>query len=380
MVACGDLYKLKSDPMSSEYIVEPSKIESQLNLIWDLLRGKGKTRASLFNLVIYTEKNSRVDYLYKVAQKLIERFPSRILFVTIDGSLPPHTLKTSVSAIASESSQSSVACDLINIVLSQDNKERAPFMLLPHLLTDLPTYLLWGDDPAKKDPISSQIEKLATRVIFDSECTEDLCDFARALLFHKTTCNRDIADLNWARTEGWRQLFAETFKNKEQLESLEKTTKIEIVYNRHPTEFFSHTKIQALYLQGWIANQMHWSFSEAKKSPEATEIIYKKPQGLLHISLKECYETALPPGGIVQIILQTANQEVWHFERSKTFPHIVEIKYTTPLFCRVGSQFILERYESGVTLVKEIFHKGTSAHFLSLMQTLSQINNQEFSQ
>ena len=91
MAACGDLYKLKSESMSSEYIVEPSKIENQLNLIWDLLRGKGKTRASLFNLVIYTEKNTRVDYLYKIAQKLIERFPSRILFVTIDGSLPSKT-------------------------------------------------------------------------------------------------------------------------------------------------------------------------------------------------------------------------------------------------------------------------------------------------
>lgn len=366
--------------MSSEYIVEPSKIESQLNLVWDLLRGKGKTRASLFNLVIYTEKNTRVDYLYKIAQKLIERFPSRILFVTIDANLPPNSLKTSVSAIASESPQNSVACDLINIVLSSDNKERAPFMLLPHLLTDLPTYLLWGDDPTKKDPISSQIEKLATRVIFDSECTEDLCDFARAILFHKTTYGSDIADLNWARTEGWRQLFAETFKSQDQLDSLNKTSSIEILFNKHSTEFFCHTKIQALYLQGWIANQLHWTFSNVKKMQDSTEVLFEKSKGSVIITLKECHENDLPPGGIVRILLKTESGEEYKFERSQISPHIVEVGYSTPTFCRIGSQFILEKYESGVTLVKEIFHKGTSAHYLSLINKLSQINNKSFSQ
>jgi len=380
MVACGDLYKFKSDIMSSEYIVEPSKIESQLNLIWDLLRGKGKTRASLFNLVIYTEKNTRVDYLYKIAQKLIERFPSRILFVTIDASLPPNSLKTSVSAIASESLQNSVACDLINIVLSPDNKERAPFMLLPHLLTDLPTYLLWGDDPTKKDPISSHIEKLATRVIFDSECTEDLCDFARAILFHKSTFGSDIADLNWARTEGWRQLFAETFKSFDQLESLSKTNSIEILYNKHPTPFFCHTKIQALYLQGWIACQMRWSFVDTSLENESTHIIYQKPEGKVLVQLKNCSETTLPPGAIVQVVLKTESDEEYRLERSKISPHIIDIKYSNPKLCRIGSQFILEKYESGVTLVKEIFHKSTSVHYLSLLKNFSQITNKNLSQ
>jgi hypothetical protein len=380
MVACGDLYKLKSESMSSEYIVEPSKIESQLNLIWDLLRGKGKTRASLFNLVIYTEKNSRVDYLYKIAQKLIERFPSRVLFVTIDTSLPSKTLKTSVSAIASESPLNSVACDLINIVLSEDNKERAPFMILPHLLTDLPTYLLWGDDPTKKDPVSSPIEKLATRVIFDSETTEDLCDFARAALFHKTTYGSDIADLNWARTEGWRQLFAETFKSTDQLDSLHKATLIELVYNKRSTPFFCHTKIQALYLQSWIANQMSWTFSSVKHTDTCQEIFYNKSQGSICIRLNQCDDRELPPGAIVKILLKTEKQEEFKFERSKTSPHIIDIKYSTPTLCRLDAQFILDKYESGVTLVKEIFHKGTSSHYFSLLNALAAIHNKNFSQ
>lgn len=366
--------------MSSEYIVEPSKIENQLNVIWDLLRGKGKTRASLFNLVIYTEKNTRVDYLYKIAQKLIERFPSRILFVTIDASLPPNTLKTSVSAIASESPLNSVACDLINILLSQDNRERAPFMVLPHLLTDLPTYLLWGDDPTKNDPISKQLEKLATRVIFDSECTEDLTEFAQAILNHKNVSGSDIADLNWARIEGWRQLFAETFKSADQLESLKHTSTIEISYNKTPSQFFCHTKVQALYLQGWIANQLQWQFSQAKKTEAATEIVYNKSQGPVVITLKECSEGAFPPGGILQVSLKIRDGELFDFKRSNAFPHIIDVSHSTPTFCWLGSQFILDKYESGITLVKEIFHKGTSIHYLKLLSQLSQIHNKDFSQ
>ena len=356
--------------MSSEYIVKPSEIEKQLAKIWDTLQGTGKTRASLFNLIIYTAKNPRMNYLYQVAQKLIEKFPSRILFVTIDDTAPADSVKTSVSVMAAESKTNATACDLINIVLSSKNQERAPFMVLPHLLTDLPIYLLWGDDPSKINPISQKLEKLATRVIFDSESTKDLVAFAKAILTHKKASGSDIADLNWARTEGWRQLLAETFKSSERLNLLKQTKTLTITYNCLESEFFCHTKIQALYLQAWLASQMHWELTSTKVNGKATHLEYNKK---ISVVLTPKSVPSLTPGRILEISFLGEDDCHFQFIRSEESSQIVNVHHSTPHFCQLPLQFVLDRYESGQSLVKEIFHKGTSHHYLSVLHHLSEV-------
>jgi glucose-6-phosphate dehydrogenase assembly protein OpcA len=364
--------------MSSEYIVDPSKIEHQLTTIWSALQGTGKTRACLFNLIIYTHKNKRIDYFYKVAQKVIGKFPSRIIFVTINDNAPSDTLKTSVAVMSSESEVNPIACDLINITLSEENKERAPFMILPHILADLPVYLLWADDPSQNDLVSHKLEKLATRVIFDSECADNLPSFAKACLQHNETSHSDIADLNWARTEGWRQLFAETFKSQERLAVLNQANSIQIYFNDLETEFFSHNKIQALYFQGWLALRMHWSFKTSKVTKEGIVLEYDNQGSSLSITLSPRNLKEVAPGRILEVQLLSKQDETFHFTRSKQYPHLINIEYSTKHFCLLPTQFIFDRYESGQSLVKEIFHQGTSVHFLSLLKLLSSFPTKAF--
>jgi len=359
--------------MSSEYIVSPSQIEPKLTTVWDSLQGTGKTRACLFNLIIYTQNNKRVDYLYSVAQKVISKFPSRVIFVTIDEEVPKETLKTSVSVISSESELNPTACDLINILLSMQNRERAPFMILPHIITDLPVYLLWADDPSKNDPVSQKLERLATRVIFDSESTDSLLCFAKAVLNHKKSSGSDIADLNWARIEGWRQLLTETFKGADKLAALKNLSQITLHYNCLETKFFCHTKIQALYLQGWIARQMGWTFSASRKQQNSSLITYKTQDHSVQVELKPKQITAMAPGRILEVDLLCKDGELFHFSRSQEDPHIINIHHSTPTLCQLPMQFIFDRYESGQSLVKEIFHHGTSSHFFSLLQWLSSL-------
>jgi glucose-6-phosphate dehydrogenase assembly protein OpcA len=362
--------------MSSEYIVHPSQIESQLATIWSSLQGTGKTRACLFTLVIYTHKNKRIDYFYKVAQKVIGKFPSRIIFVTINDEAPPETLKTSVAVISSESVLNPTNCDLINISLSAENRERAPFMILPHILADLPVYLLWADDPSKNDPVSQKLGKLATRVIFDSECADNLSSFAKAAIKHKEASGSDIADLNWARIEGWRQLFAETFKSQDRLSMLRQISTVKIYYNNSETEFFCHNKIQALYLQGWLSLQMKWVFKSSKINSEDTVLEYNNQGSKILITLSPMNFKEVSPGAVLEVHLLGNDDQAFHFTRSAQLPHIINIKYSTNQFCLLPTQFIFDRYESGQSLVKEIFHKGTSSHYLSLLKTLSSFSSE----
>jgi len=44
-------------------IVDPSKIETELERIWDSFQGTNKMRACLFNLIIYAKKSQRTLYL-----------------------------------------------------------------------------------------------------------------------------------------------------------------------------------------------------------------------------------------------------------------------------------------------------------------------------
>lgn len=358
--------------MSSEHIIHPSEIEKQLTQIWDSLQGTGKMRACLFNLIIYTKKNPRMDYLYKISQKLIEKFPSRIIFITIDEEAKDPVLKTSVSVISAGSNDSGIACDLINIILSKHNEERARFLLLPHILPDLPIYLVWSDDPSKNNPLTMQLEKLATRVIFDSESTDSLTDFADSLIYHKEELASDIADLNWARIEGWRHLLIDTFKSLDKLDHIKNVKELKIHYNSKETEFFCHTKIQAIYLQGWIANQLNWKYEKVSADNDQLHFVYKNQSQTIDIYLIPEKNEDLAPGRVVGLEM-TNSQDTYTFFRSKNHAHIIDVKYSTPSLCELPSQFIFDRYESGQSLITEIFHQGTSSHYLSLIKTLKNL-------
>lgn len=363
--------------MASENIVHPSKIENQLTDIWDSLQGKGKTRACLFNLIIYSNLNKRVDYLYQIAQKLIEKFPSRILFVTVDHEAPANTLKTSVSVISSESEHNETACDFINIMLSKDSEQRAPFLLLPHLLPDLPVYLLWADDPSKNDPIAQKLEKLAERTIFDSESTDHLGDFANSLFKHQEASGTDVADLNWARTEGWRQLLAETFKSKDRLEDLRLLKSMKIFYNCLETQFFCHPKIQALYLQSWIAAQLGWKYHSSKKQEKNTHIVYERGGGQAELILIPTELKNIGTGNLVRLEIVGKSNDTFHIHRKEDQPHVINVEFSTEKFCQLPSQFIFDKSEAGQSLVKEIFHKGTSKHYLKMLKNLISIKDRD---
>ncbi len=359
--------------MSSEVIVHPSEIETQLSQIWETLQGTGKMRACLFNLIIYTKKNPRLDYLFQISQKLIEKFPSRVIFITIDENSQEPLLKTSVSVVSAGEGEESIACDFINILLSKHNEERAKFLLLPHIVPDLPVYLVWADDPNNNAMLATELEKLSTRVIFDSESTSNLISFTNSLLNHNENLGSDIADLNWARIEGWRHLLIDTFKSLDKLDQLKNLKQLQIHYNCQETEFFCHTKIQALYLQGWIATQLGWDYQSCNDTKDGFHIVYKNQNDTIDVALLPDPTKGLSPGQILSLQMITKEQDEYCFSRCSDKPHIVNVKYSTPDLCELPSQFVFDRYESGQSLIKEIFHQGTSSHYLALLHKLQKL-------
>ena len=366
-----------ANDMSNELVVAPSEIENELTRIWDSLQGTNKMRACLFNLIIVSEKNRREEYLKQVAQKVIEKFPSRIIFVEYDPQDPNEKLQTSVSVLTANEGECSIVCDLIRIEVSRSKKDRIPFLILPHILPDLPVYLVQGDDPTNEDPIDLELEHISSRIIFDSEITENLPQFAKTLLNHHLDNDAGIADLNWARLENWRTLLAATFHTPEKLQLLLRANSLTIHYNCYETESLCHNKTQAIYLATWLSNQLEWKYEKCSRTGDEISFSFSNEQGSIAIHLKPVTVKELPPGRIINIELSTPDQEKCTLVRNPEKPHEVQSECSTQLLCEMPTHTLMERETSGLSLVREICHNGTSEHFLQTLQAISTQNPED---
>lgn len=331
-------------------------IEKELASIWNELEGKGTMRACLHNLIIYSSECDRLPYLQEIVQKTIDKFPSRMIFVTLGGE----NLSTKVSVARS----GTIACDLIDFVLPQKDHKLIPFMVMPHLICDLPTYVLWANDPTQKDPIASQLQKLATRIIYDSESCDDLNRFAKTAL---SDPEKPVADLNWARIEGWRVVLSNLYRSPDRLRALNETEKIHITYNSHTTPYFSHTRIQALYFQAWIASCLGWKLKSLRTEERGKTLVYDNCE----ITLEPVDFKQLAPGRIVTIEISAKDGDHLLLQRSPEAPQQIIIQHSTKELCSLPTYFMFAKYESGQSLVNEICHQGTSKHFFQTLELLA---------
>lgn len=361
--------------MTIQQIVSPQNIEKELQVIWEGLAKENTMRASLFNLIVYTHLSARTDYFRNIVQKVVEKFPCRILFISFDPESKESYLKTAVSVVKPLQAEATIACDNIDIGVAGSDLERVPFLLLPHILPDLPVYLLWAEDPSLENPLFTPLIKLAGRVIFDSEGADNLLSFSRTLLELHAKHRIDIADLNWARTEGWRDLLASIFDTPDRIEQLKTLKSIKISYNSRETEFFCHLKIQSLYLLSWLATQMKWKCLRSKGQGDKLLFTFElssKVQSEFQI-YPELWEK-LGPGTIISVHLESADNHTYDCVRIPEQYHHVSIQISTPHQCDLPYHFVLGQTATGQSLVKEICTKGTSEHYLNMLQNLEEID------
>ena len=357
--------------------ISPAKIEWELERIWESLQGTNKMRACLFNLIIYAQKGQRSAYLNEIAQKVIQKFPSRIIFITHDDKYQEEILRTAVSVMTADTGENEIACDLIEVDVCSQHQERVPFVILPHILPDLPVYLVHADDPTQDNPIAQELENLAHRIIFDSEAACDLPAFAEAVLKHNQNCQADVADLNWARTEGWRQLFANVFKSQDELDRLRHATKIQIHYNSQITDYLCHTNIQSIYLQAWLAVQLGWNLNAITKETSHDTFSYHTNHGLVQVTLHPLETAEISPGRILSVEIETSHSYHYSFKRNMQCPNHIIIEKSSTQFCCLPTHYVLDKDVSGQSLVKEICHKGTSKHYTQMLTLLSKIQNEQ---
>ena len=352
----------------AQKLVEPYAIESELKAIWEKLAQENKTRACLFNLIVFNRYSSRTDYIRSIAQRVVEKFPCRLIFISEDPEAESPYLKTAVSVLIPQNGESSVACDHIDIGVGGSDIERTPYLVLPHIIPDLPTTLLWTEDPTKPHPLFTSLSKLAHRLIFDSESADNLLEFAKTVLELNNKNSYDVADLNWARTEEWRDFLASLFRPPERNVQLEQVKSLQITYNERVTEYFCHLKIQSMYLLAWLSNRLSWT---CEKTSSTLRFSFTSPkQKSVDAAIHTAIWQNLGPGTIISIRLETNGKGVYHCYRIKEEYHYVNVEISSHEKCDLPYQFLLGQTTAGHSLVQEICRKGTSQHYLEMLNTL----------
>ncbi|MEC8306265.1 MAG: glucose-6-phosphate dehydrogenase assembly protein OpcA [Chlamydiota bacterium] len=323
-------------------------------------------RPSLFTLIVYAHESPRAQYLVGMAQRVMERFPARLITIAIGDVGSGWNKEEKVLEIDG----GGILCERIAFRASPEEAERLPSMIIPRLLPDLPIYLLYGADPIERLVMIDDIVTLSDRVIFDSESAHELSPFVEQALGYHREGRRDIADLNWARTEGWRHLLGEIFSSQEDILQVEAIDHIEVQYNAKESCTLNHTRLQAFYLLSWLRNQLGWQPCDVDSDAEGLSIFYSEGKRGRLIAQ---FRPEEPPGRIHRVAITT--QTGWSYALVREAGVCEQIMFyrSAPESCYLPHHILLQQEENH-TLLKEIRHQGTDVHYLQLLHSLRQID------
>lgn len=355
----------------SDAAAQIPNIEAELSHLWEDKQDKNQTRGCLFNLIIYADEARRTAYLKEIIRTITDRFPCRILFIQGDKSTDKNYLKVHVSKI--EIPKTSMACDQIMIEVSFQNLDKVSFLITPNLVPDLPVYLLWGQDLSSENEILPRLQNLASRLIFDSDCTENLQIFCHKILDRILNKNEDVIDMNWAYLAGWREVLVQTFDTKVKIDRLKHATNIEIKYNGKNSQLYVHQELEAIYLQGWLAAQLEFKFVSYTKIDRTHRLAYRNDGEEIFMTLVPDENPILPPSEIMSLDIATRDNYFYSLTREthlqKVLVHVSSLEQ-----CELPFTLTLPNVRRGMTFMREVFYKPKSEHYVNMLKMISQVN------
>lgn len=247
--------------------VELGEIERQLGLLWEQ-SDAGKVRASLVNLVIYSEAPDAIAANTPLLATIAADHAFRALLVQANPAAPDSGIRAWITAHCHlrEAGKKEICSEQITFELAGPAAGRLPSIVFSHLDTDLPLYMWWqGALHADPDP---QLWTWVDRLIVDSlSWTDPTAQFG--LLREVEALGRGrcaVCDLTWTRLFHLRYAVANIFDIVPARERLPALRSVGL------THAPGH-RITALQLLGWMASRLHWTL-ETGDPP-----VFRRPDG-----------------------------------------------------------------------------------------------------
>lgn len=353
--------------------VDVPDIEHELEQIWESLESPDKTKAALFNLLVYAQDAQHVDYVREGTERILSKYPCRVIYVLENPDPKEDFLRAEVSVDTIGTEEHPISCDKIQIDFAGKERERVPFVLLPHILPDLPVYLWWTGNPSPYNRLFDLLESYIDRIIFDPDTLDALPDYASTTLALLHHFEGYASDLNWSLIEGWRQALARTFASVEHLHQLNASTHITLTYCVHEEKGPRDPRLPAVYLQAWMAAQLGWRFQQTSQQADATRFVYRNGDHTIDVDLKPQTEESLPYGSITRVEAES-NEHYQYAVILEADPNFLRVERSNTTRCDLPYTIHVGSSKRDHALVREIFNQGTSIHYQNMLQMLTEID------
>lgn len=343
-------------------------IEKELKKLWDENEHEKKVKACLFTLIVYVREGQRGDTIRQITQSIIQEFPCRMISIFERSSLKDH-LSTEVSQYTSLEGGVLIASDQISITASPNYLERIPFIVTPEIVPDLPVYIIWGAD-LQNCPLLKAFEKLATKIIFDADCSPPLPSYSKTIYEKIGKVPYELQDFHWALSGGWRECLFQGFNNEEGVRFLGSIESVHIVFNDIETNTGLLNDTLAWYVQAWLASSLNWKLKSCRFSERKAE--YTSLAGPINVELNSARSNNFFQSAILSIEIKNRTGDTYAFmrhpDRDKVILHV-----TRKNICDLPALFPFPDLQRGFNFMRELFFFVESDHYAKTLKCLSEL-------
>ncbi len=255
-----------SDLLAGMRKVEVDQIEGALDDIWretnvNTLTGGGVavSRNAVMTLVIYTRDEAEAVRAMKTVDAMSAAHPSRCILVTTLEARDGAPIEAFVGARLSTEGGASSYGEQIILEARDGTARHMPGAVLPLILSGLPSFLWWNDDPPWK---SEQFEAMVDgcdRVILDTSEMTHGEDGLVALddVYRRKLSNCAFSDFNWTRQQPWRELVAGFFDGEALRDYLDGIDRLTVEYAAGDENSLPNPAAAYLFV-GWLASRLNW--------------------------------------------------------------------------------------------------------------------------
>ena len=327
------------EPPSYGMAVEIGHIDRELGRLWDSSEDT-KTRASMINLVVYTEDAAAMAENTQRIAAIASEHACRAILILADCAAPESSAKAWITAHCHVQGNGGrqICSEQITFELKGSACGALPNIVFSHLDSDLPLALWWQGEFC--DPLDEKLWAWVDRLIFDSRAWNNPA--SQFALTEKIANLRDaravLCDLNWARLYPWRFALASLFDSACALPSLSRLTHVEICHA-------PGSETTAILLLGWLAAQLGWTSQSLLSQHD-----WQSANGQrISFALVEA------PGSDLSHVSMTAPDATFEISREKDFFHL-RLK---PLgMAETNSTMSVGRERVGDTLLAELSRGG----------------------
>lgn len=253
--------------------VPVTRIEAELDRLWReasdkaLLAGESVvSRNTVLSLVAYTCTVDAAQSALAATADLTAQHPSRTIVLLSDPDSQDSGIAAHVAVRHQVAGPNAGSSEEIVIQAEGDAAHHVPGIVLPLLITGLPSFLWWNGDPPWGTSLVETLVDGSDRLIIDScdSPDSDLTLVAAADLVRRKHTRCALSDFNWTRQAPWRELTAQFFDSPTLRPYLQNVDRITVEYAAGDEEAPTNSAQAHLFI-GWLASRLGWNLPQSHR-------------------------------------------------------------------------------------------------------------------